>query len=113
MKLKVYEKSTCTTCRQLAQLLREEGVDVETVEYHVTGIEEPELRDLLRKLGEGPHHLLRAREPGAAEAEELDDDALIAAMVADPRLVQRPIVVAGDRAVLARPVERVRELLAG
>lgn len=113
MTLVVYEKSTCTACRKLATLLREEGVDVERVAYHVTGLTEDELRGLLTKMGEGPRHVLRTREPEAAAVKDLDDDALIAAMVLNPRLVQRPIVVRGDRAVLARPVERVRELLAG
>jgi arsenate reductase len=61
--LTVYEKPTCTTCRNLAALLRERGIDFDSVEYHVTGLTEDELR--------------------------------------------------GDRAVLARPVERVLELLGG
>lgn len=109
--LTVYEKPTCSTCRKLDELLREHGVDPEKVDFHVTGLTEPELRDLLAKAGLGPQDVLRAREPGAAEAAALDDDALIAAMVANPALVQRPIVVRGDRAVLARPVDRVLELL--
>jgi arsenate reductase len=109
--LTVYEKPTCTTCRNLFQLLTERGVDFDTVEYHVTGLSEEELRGLLDRMGARPHDVLRMREPGAAEAAKLDDDALIAAMVERPELVQRPIVVRGDRAVLARPVERVLELL--
>jgi arsenate reductase len=109
--LTVYEKPTCTTCRNLFALLTERGIDFDTVEYHVTGLSEEELRGLLDKLGARPHDVLRMREPGAAEAAKLDDDALIAAMVERPELVQRPIVVRGDRAVLARPVERVLELL--
>lgn len=114
-KLTVYEKPTCTTCRNLYALLTERGVDFESVDYHVTGIEEPELRELLRKLGTGPREILRAREPLVKELglddPEVSDEQLIAQMVAHPQLVQRPIVVSGDRAVLARPVERVLELL--
>lgn len=113
--LTVYEKPTCTTCRNLHALLVERGVDFESVQYHVTGLTEQELRGLLRKLGCGPRELLRTREPLVKEL-GLDDPAvpderLIEAMVAHPVLVQRPIVVRGDRAVLARPVERVLELL--
>lgn len=111
----VYEKPTCTTCRNLYALLRERGIDFDSVDYHVTGIEEPELRELLRKLGTGPREILRAREPLVKELgledTAVSDEQLIAQMVAHPQLVQRPIVVNGDRAVLARPVERVLELL--
>jgi len=113
--LTVYEKPTCTTCRNLYSLLTERGVDFESIEYHVTGIEEPELRELLRKLGAGPREILRHREPLVKElgldGPGVSDEQLIAQMVAHPELVQRPIVVSGDRAVLARPVERVLELL--
>lgn len=111
--LTVYEKPTCTTCKNLATLLAERGIDYEAVAYHVTGLTEPELRDLLGKAGVGPREFLRARAPRAAELDldTISDDELIAEMVADPELVQRPIVVRGDRALLARPVERVLELL--
>ncbi|MGN6372001.1 MAG: arsenate reductase family protein [Solirubrobacteraceae bacterium] len=113
--LTVYEKPTCTTCRNLHALLTERGVDFESVEYHVTGLSESELRELLRKLGASPRELLRMREPLVKELmldrEGVSDDELIARMVEHPVLVQRPIVVRGERAVLARPVERVLELL--
>jgi arsenate reductase len=113
--LTVYEKPTCTTCRKLRALLDERGIDFESVDYHVTGIAEPELRELLRKLGAGPSEILRTREPMVGElgldADGIPDEELIAQMVAHPQLVQRPIVVRGDRAVLARPIERALELL--
>jgi arsenate reductase (glutaredoxin) len=111
--LTVYDVNTCTTCRNLAHLLTEHGIDFDTVEYHVTGLTEPELRSLVAKAGVRPHELLRAREASTVglDADALDDDELIAEMVANPALVQRPIVVRGERAVLARPVERVLELL--
>jgi arsenate reductase (glutaredoxin) len=111
--LTVYDVNTYTTCRALAHLLTERGIDFDTVEYHVTGLTELELRSLLIKAGARAHELLRAREASAVglDTAALDDDALIAAMVANPALVQRPIVVRGDRAVLARPVDRVLELL--
>jgi arsenate reductase len=112
MAIVVYEKRTCTTCRTLAKLLAERGVDFERVEYHVEGLAEDELRALLAKAGLRPRDALRMREEGAAElAAAGDDEAVIAAMVARPELLQRPIVVNGDRAVLARPVERVLEIL--
>lgn len=111
----VYEKRTCSTCRGLSELLAERGVDVERVEYHVEGLPEPTLRELLRKSGARPRDLLRTREPLVAELGLDDparsDDELIALMAEHPQVVQRPIVETDERAVLARPVERVLELL--
>jgi arsenate reductase (glutaredoxin) len=113
--LTVYEKPTCSTCRNLRALLSARGVDFESVDYHVTGIEEGELRELLRKMGNGPREVLRMREPLVKELgldrSEIGDDELIALMVEHPALVQRPIVVNSDRAVLARPIERALDLV--
>lgn len=114
--LTIYEVKTCSTCRKLAALLAEHGVEYEGVEYHRTGLDEATIRDLLAKAQLGPRDVLRTREPLVAELGLLDgagvsDDELIAAMVEHPRLLQRPIAVRGDRALLARPVERVLELL--
>jgi arsenate reductase len=107
----VYEKRTCTACRKLAALLEERGIDFDRVEYHVEGLDETTLRSLVAKTGVPARDLLRLREDGADELAEADDDTVIAAMADRPALLQRPIVVNGDRAVLARPVERVTEIL--
>jgi len=114
--LTIYEVKTCSTCRNLAALLAERGVEYEGVEYHRTGLDEATIRDLLAKSGLGPRDVLRVREPlvdelGLLEGDGVSDDELIAAMAEHPRLLQRPIAVRGDRALLARPVERVLELL--
>jgi arsenate reductase len=113
--LTVYEKPTCTTCRNLFTLLTERGIDFERVNYHVDPLPEEKIRELLRKAGVGPREVLRTKEPEYAELGLADpsvsDDDLIAAMVEHPPLLQRPIVERGDRAVLARPPERVLELL--
>jgi len=113
--LTVYEKPTCSTCRKLRALLDEQGVEFESIDYHVTGIGEGELRELLRRIGCGPREVLRTREPLVAElgldAPGVADEELIAQMVRHPELLQRPIVVRGEQALLARPVERVLELL--
>jgi arsenate reductase (glutaredoxin) len=113
--LTFYEKPTCTTCKKTAMLLTEHGVDFERVNYYVEPLGEEKLRDLLRKAGLRPRDLMRTKEPvyeelGLADAEHSDDE-LIRLMVEHPDLVQRPIVERGDRAVLARPPERVLELL--
>jgi arsenate reductase len=115
--LTVYEKRTCTTCKNLAVLLQEKGVDFDRVDYHVEPLSEAEIRALVEKTGRPARELFRAREAVHEELglgeREVDDDEAIALMAEHPELMQRPVVVRGDRAVLARPVERVLELLDG
>jgi arsenate reductase len=112
--LTVYEKPTCTTCRNLAALLEERGIDFERVNYHIDPLPAEKIRALVRKTGRRPADLLRTREPAYRElvaGRDLSDDELIALMAEHPALLERPVVEKGDRAVLARPVERVLELL--
>ena len=113
--LTVYEKPTCTTCRNLFALLTERGIDFERVNYHVDPLPESKIRELIEKTGGTAHDVLRKKEPVYKELgldrREVSDDELIALMAEHPQLLQRPIVEKGDRAVLARPVERALELL--
>lgn len=110
----VYEKPTCTTCRKLVKLLEEEGIAFERVNYMIDPLDEATLRTLLRKAGLGLRDVLRTREPEYRELgladEAVDDETVLRALVEYPQLLQRPIVERGSRAVLARPVERVKEL---
>jgi arsenate reductase len=114
-RLTVYEKRTCTTCRNLFDLLTERGVDFDRVDYHVEPLPADRIRELLRKAGMRPRDALRTKEPMVAEQdllrEDLPDEELIELMARHPALLQRPIVERGDRAVLARPIERALELL--
>jgi arsenate reductase len=109
--LTVYEKPTCTTCRNLFKLLTDRGVDFERVNYIVDPLSASAIRELVGKAGLRPRDLVRMKEPGAHDLPLDDDDAVLAALEARPELLQRPIVVRGDRAVLARPPEKVLELL--
>lgn len=114
--LTIYEVRSCSTCRKLSALLAERGVEYDGIEYHEVGLSEPEIRELLRKSGLGPRDVLRVREPlvdelGLLDEDRVSDDELIAIMAEHPKLLQRPIAVRGERALLARPVERVLELL--
>jgi arsenate reductase (glutaredoxin) len=113
--LTVYEKRTCTTCKNLVALLEERGIDFDRVDYHVEPLSEDQIRELVRETGRPARELFRAREPAYAELglaeREPDDDEAIALMAEHPALMQRPVVVRGERAVLGRPVERVLELL--
>ena len=110
----VYEKRTCTTCRNLAILLEERGIDFDRVDFHVEPLSAGAIRELVGKTGRPARELFRAREPVYAELglgdRDVDDDEAIALMAEHTELMQRPVVVRGDRAVLARPVERVDEL---
>jgi arsenate reductase len=114
-KITVYEKPTCTKCREADHLLRESGVDFKKVNYYIEPIGEAKLRELIAKMGIAPRELLRTGEKIYRELElgkrEVSDDEIIRLMVEHPDLVQRPIVERGQRAVLGRPTERIKELL--
>jgi len=110
----VFEKPTCTTCRNLVKLLAEKGIEAERVDYHVLGLTAEQLDEIRTKTGLTPRQLLRTREAAYKELglddPAVGDEAIASAMVDHPELLQRPVVVRGDRAVLARPVEKVLEL---
>jgi arsenate reductase len=112
--LTVYEKSTCTKCRDLVALLNDQGIEFDRIDYHLEPLSEPRIRELLDKAGMRPRDVLRTEEPIYAELglanQQVDDAELIRLMAEHPELLQRPIVERGDRAVLARPPTRVMEL---
>ena len=97
------------------RLLRESGVSFEKVNYYIQPLTRKKLTELIRKMNLKPRDLLRKGEPaykelGLAE-DKFSDSELIGFMIEHPDLLQRPIVERGDRAVLGRPTENVRELL--
>jgi len=111
----VYEKPTCTKCREMDKFLRERGVDFSKVNYYIEPLTKKKLTELVRKMDISPRDLLRKSEPvykelGIASA-DFTDAQLIDLMVKHPDLMQRPIIERGDRAVLGRPTENVEELL--
>lgn len=111
----VYEKPTCTKCREMNKFLVEQGVDFAKVNYYIDPLSEDQLRGLLKKMGIQPRELLRTGESVYRELNlgksELSDDEIIELMVKHPDLIQRPIVERGNRAVLGRPTENVKALL--
>jgi arsenate reductase len=107
----VYEKPTCSTCRRVVVLLRERGVEFSRVNYFEAPLDARTLEAILDQAGLRPRDVVRMREPGASELSLDDDDAVIAALVEQPSLLQRPLVVRDDEAILARPPETVLELL--
>ena len=111
----VYERPTCTKCREMDRFLRESGVDFKKVNYYIEPLSKKKLTGLLGKMRLKPRDLLRKSEPiyrelGLAKG-EFSDDEIISLMVKHPDLMQRPIVERGEKAILGRPTENVKELL--
>ncbi|AEF21486.1 arsenate reductase (glutaredoxin) [Pseudomonas fulva] len=111
----LYHNPRCSKSRAALQLLEERDLQPTVVLYLDTPPSAAQLREVLNKLGMPARQLLRSgedeyRELNLADS-TLDEDALIAAMVAHPRLIERPILIAGDRAVIGRPPENILELL--
>ena len=111
----LYHNPRCSKSRGALELLQERGIEPAIVRYLDTPPDADTLRGLVEKLGIQPRELLRTGEEeyrslGLADA-SVDDTAIIAAMAAHPRLIERPILVRGDRAVIGRPPERVLELV--
>jgi arsenate reductase len=115
MTVTIYHNPRCSKSRETLALLVEKGVAPRVVEYLKTPPSAAELKSVLKALGLKPRDLMRKSEPCYAELglkdRDLDDDALIALMVANPILIERPIVVSGRRAAIGRPPEAVLEIL--
>jgi len=97
------------------KLLRESGISFEKINYYIEPLSRKKFTELIRKMNLKPRDLLRKGEPiykelGLAE-DKFSDSELIALMIEHPDLLQRPIVERGERAVLGRPTENVKELL--
>ena len=115
MQLTLYHNPNCSKSRQALALLTQHGAEPRVVEYLKTPPTEAELDALLTLLGLEPRQLLRTGEPAYHE-HGMDDPGLsraelIARMVASPSVIERPIAVHGQRAVVGRPPERVLEVL--
>jgi len=114
-KITVYEKPTCSKCRDADRLLRECGAAYEKINYYVQPIGEDKLRELIGKMKISPRELLRSSEKIYKELKlagsQHSDEELVKLMVKHPDLLQRPIVEKGDRAVLGRPTENIKNLL--
>ena len=114
-KIIIYQKPTCTTCRQVYAALKEAGVDFNAVDYYVNPIPKSKLKELIKKMGIGAAELLRTKEEiykklGLA-AKAFSEEKIVDLMVEHPDLIQRPIVEKGNKAILARPAERIKEIL--
>ncbi len=111
MVITLYHYPKCSTSRTALEMLSERGVEPVVVEYMRTGWDEATLRRLGERSGRGVRGLLRTKEPAAAGLGEADDAALIAAMIAEPVLVERPILETEKGVRLGRPPEAILEIL--
>ena len=111
----IYYNPNCSKCRQTLQLLRDRGVEPEIIEYLEDPPDQREMELLLERMEMEPRQLIRTKEPRYKELglndATLTREALIRAMVENPILIERPIVVIGTRIVIGRPPENVLKLL--
>lgn len=115
--IKVYHKPTCTTSRKAIKFLQERGVDFDMVNYYEKPFTKNKIKALLKKAGLKAEDILRKR---ADQYKELDfknktykQDEIISFLVQYPDLVERPIIESKEKAILARPVEKIEEFLKG
>ncbi len=115
MKVTIYHNPRCSKSRQTLSLLQDKGIDVEVIEYLKTPPDNKQLTAILDKLGISAADLLRRKEKAFKElevADILDDQqALINVMIANPVLIERPIVLANNKAVIGRPPENVLDII--
>jgi arsenate reductase len=109
MAVVIYHNPRCTKSRETMKLLADKGIEPEVIEYLKTPPSAAELKELVAKLGISPRQLLRKGETPYKDLnladEKLSDAAIIKAMAENPVLIERPIVVTGNKAALGRPPE--------
>ena len=111
----IYHNARCSKSRSACEIVAGQGIEATIVEYLKTPLSREELRALLQKLGMKPAEIVRRGEDVFKEnyaGKTLDDEQWLDALVAHPILIERPIVVRGDKAIIGRPPEKVLDLLA-
>ena len=115
MKVSIYHNPRCSKSRQTLQLLLDRGIEPEIIEYLKTPPSNTRLKELLKLLGLQPRQLMRRKEKAYKEAglgdDSLSSDQLILAMVDNPVLIERPIVLANGKAAIGRPPENILDIL--
>ncbi len=112
--IKIWHNPRCSKSRDSFKLLEEKGIDAEVVKYLENTPTKEELIELLKMLDMSARELMRTKEDIYKELnlkDESSQEALIEAMVANPKLIERPIVIRGNKAVIGRPIEKVIELI--
>ena len=110
----IYHNARCSKSRSACEIIAANGIDPVVIDYLKKPLNKEELRELLKKLGIKPEALVRRGEDVFKElyaGKTLSDEEWLDALVAHPILIERPIVVRGDKAVIGRPTEKVIALL--
>ena len=112
---KIFHNSRCSKSRQALQILQDSNCDIEIINYLETDLDVSLIKDVLKKLSLKPRDILRTSEQDYKDnnlkEDDFSDDDLINYMIKYPKLIERPIVIKGHRAVLGRPPENVLELI--
>ena len=115
MKVTIYHNPRCSKSRQTLELLYQQGIEPEIIEYLKTPPDKSTLKKILKLLNIKPRELMRIREPVYKEAglnnDGLNDDQLLTALLENPVLIERPIVLANGKAAIGRPPESVLAIL--
>ncbi len=112
--VQIWHNPRCSKSRAGVKYLEDKGVEFEIVKYLDNPPSVKEIAEVLRKLGMGARELMRTKEAIYRELglkNEHDEQKLVEAMAAHPRLIERPVVINGDKAVVGRPAERIAEVL--
>ena len=112
---KIFHNSRCSKSRQALKILQDHYCDIEIINYLETNLDVSLIKDVLKKLSLKPRDILRTSEQDYKDnnlkEDDFSDDDLIDYMIKHPKLIERPIVIKGHRAVLGRPPENVLELI--
>ena len=115
MKVVIYHNPRCSKSRDTLELLTKQGIEFEVIEYLKTPLNKGKIAEILRLLGMSPRELMRTGEAeyrnNQLDNPGLSDDQLLDALVTYPILIQRPIVLADNKARIGRPPEKVMEIL--
>jgi arsenate reductase len=110
----IWHNPKCSKSREAMEILQENKCEAEVVKYLETAPDKKQIKTLLKMLGIAPKELMRTKEDIYKELnlmDETDDEALIEAMAQNPKLIERPIIIKGNRAIIGRPVEKIAEFL--
>lgn len=112
--IQIYHNTRCSTSRQGLEFVKDSGKDFEVIEYMKNPLQKEELKDLIQKLKISPIDLIRKKESvwkENYEGKDLSDDELIGLMIEFPNLMERPIVINGQKAVVGRPPALIKDIL--
>jgi arsenate reductase len=112
----IYQKPTCTTCKEVHQILAESNVDFEAVDYFTDPIPKAKLKELIQKIGLPIEELIRKKDQLYQDLKlgekQLTEGQWLDLLAIYPDLLQRPIVEKGEKAIVARPAKKIKEFLA-